>query len=292
MLPTAHQTLFLSILQKATGKRHEIISSQTLSGGDINQAARIQTRDGIWFAKWNRADAYPGMFEAEARGLQLLDGAGEVAIPQVTGFGEEGNVSMLVLDFISSAPEKPGFWREFGMQLTQMHRHTQDTFGLDHHNYIGSLPQFNHPKTQWTEFFITCRLEEQIRMARDQQRIETATVRQFERLYLRLADFFPAEPPSLLHGDLWSGNYMVNHLGEPCIIDPAVYFGHRLMDLGMTRLFGGFPADFYEAVHDTWPLESNWQKATEVANLYPLMVHVNLFGGGYMGSVKAILGRF
>lgn len=292
MLQPKHQSLFLSIMQKTTGKRPEIFSSSTLTGGDINQAAKIQTHDGMWFAKWNRADAYPGMFAAEARGLELLSGVGEIAIPMVVGVGEEENLSMLVLEFISSAPHKPGFWRQFGQQLTRLHQHTNTTFGLDHHNYIGSLQQLNQQNTNWIAFFITCRLEEQIRLARNQKRIENNTVKLFERLFLRLDEFFPVEPPSLLHGDLWSGNYMVNNMGDPCIIDPAVYYGHRLMDLGMTRLFGGFPAEFYEAIHETWPLESNWQQATDIANLYPLMVHVNLFGGGYLGSVHATLKRF
>ncbi|TVQ06447.1 MAG: ketosamine-3-kinase [Bacteroidetes bacterium] len=287
-----HEELFLDILEKNRGVKGRIISTRTLSGGDINQAAKVETGEGLWFAKWNSADAFPGMFEAEAKGLELLRRAGEVFVPAVVGFGEMQNESMLVLEYVDSKRENPGFWHDFGRSLAAMHKHTEAYFGLDHHNYIGSLPQYNHKHDSWVDFFISCRLEEQIKMARNKGRIDKSTINQFERLYARLNDFFPQEKPSLLHGDLWSGNFMTSHKGDACIIDPAVYYGHRLMDLGMTKLFGGFSPELYDAYHNEFPLESNWREAIEIANLYPLMVHVNLFGGGYMGSVSSVLRKF
>ena len=287
-----HEELFLDIFEKNRGVKGRIISTRPLSGGDINQAAKVETREGFWFAKWNSADAFPGMFEAEAKGLELLRRAGELFVPAVVGFGEMQNESMLLLEYVDSKRENPGFWHDFGRSLAAMHKHTEVYFGLDHHNYIGSLPQYNHKKDSWVDFFISCRLEEQIKMARNKGRIDKTTITRFERLYGRLNDFFPQEKPSLLHGDLWSGNFMTSHKGDACIIDPAVYYGHRLMDLGMTKLFGGFSHEFYDAYHNEFPLESNWREAIEIANLYPLMVHVNLFGGGYMGTVNSVLRRF
>ena len=118
------------------------------------------------------------------------------------------------------------------------------------------------------------------------------TVLSFERFYKKLDEIFPVEPPALIHGDLWVGNFMVGELGEAILIDPAIYFGHREMDLAMSQLFGGFDRQFYESYHKYFPLEKDWQKRIDYCNLYPLMVHVNLFGGGYTGSVKSILQRF
>ncbi len=285
-------TLFIEILEKHTGNKEQLISSRPLAGGDINQAARMETGEGSWFAKWNDAHAYPAMFEAEAKGLQLLRDTGTLDVPQVVGFGEKDDTSMLVLYFMNEGRQQKDFWQEFGKGLALLHRHSAEQFGLDHDNYIGSLPQYNQRHDQWTEFFISCRLEPQLKMARDSGRGDRSLVKDFERLYPHLEDFFPVEKPSLVHGDLWSGNYMINSSGEACIIDPAVYYGHRLMDIGMSKLFGGFSPEFYAAYNNSWPLEKNWTQAVDIANLYPLMVHVNLFGGGYAGSVKSILRRF
>jgi len=292
MIGKLQEELFLSILHGKYGTAGKILSSRTLSGGDINQAAMFETTTGLWFAKWNRTDTYPGMFEAEARGLELLGNTNEIDVPAVIGTGEDQNCSMLVLEFIKPKRETDDFWEGFGQRLANLHKHTSSEFGLDHNNYIGSLDQINGQKTNWIDFFISHRLEIQIKLAVDNSRIDSATIRLFEQMYAHLADFFPVEKPSLIHGDLWSGNFMTNSKGEACIIDPAVYYGHRLMDLGMSKLFGGFAPKFYEAYHHEFPLENNWQQAVDIANLYPLMVHVNLFGGGYLGSVKSILKRF
>ncbi len=185
-----------------------------------------------------------------------------------------------------------GFWEDFGTRLANMHRHTSDVFGLDHPNYIGSLPQSNKTQKSWIDFFVEERLEAQLRLARDAGRVERELGRWFQALYTHLPDLFPEEPPALLHGDLWSGNFMVGTDGRAAIVDPAVYYGHRYMDLGMSKLFGGFAPAFYRAYEDAYPLEKGWREGIEIANLYPLMVHVNLFGGGYLSSVKTILRKF
>lgn len=292
MLPENLNSLFIEILEDHLGEPITIQRTSSLGGGSINHALRISTSKGSWFAKYNSASRYPGMFATEARGLEILRQAGEISVPAVAGFGEKHGQSMLVLEYIESGMELGNFWQNFGSSLARLHRHTQAGFGLDHNNYIGSLEQYNDPAPNWIDFFVNMRLQVQLRLARDKGMADSTLTGQFERMYKVLHDFFPTEPPSLIHGDLWSGNYMTNNRGEACIVDPAVYYGHRLMDIGMSRLFGGFSHSFYDAYHQTYPMENNWQQAAEVANLYPLLVHVNLFGAGYLGSVKSILKRF
>ncbi len=283
-----------SIVSEATGEPVQVKGMSTIGGGCINDAQLADTDKGRFFMKYNSASSYPGMFETEAKGLELLESSGCLKVPSVVGYGEADNQSILVLEYIAAAAQKPGFWQEFGEGLARMHQQQPDDgqFGLDHDNYIGSLPQRNRKHDNWTDFFISERLDAQLKMARDQGRAGKELAAMFEKFYRHLPDFFPEEPPALLHGDLWSGNYMTGEEGEPVIIDPAVYYGHRYMDLGMSKLFGGFSGAFYDAYDEQYPLEKGWQEGIEVANLYPLMVHVNLFGGGYLNSVKGILRRF
>ena len=196
------------------------------------------------------------------------------------------------MEYIATGSPGADFWDTFGQGLARLHKRTQKMFGLDHDNFIGSLQQSNRMHTSWEDFFINERLEAQYKLARDAGRAGSDTGRPLQNLYSRLSDFFPPEPPALLHGDLWSGNYMVDSSGMAVIADPAVYYGHRLMDLGMSKLFGGFSSAFYQAYNDAWPLEKNWPESIEIANLYPLLAHVNLFGGSYLQSVHSILKRF
>jgi protein-ribulosamine 3-kinase len=291
MMNESLQSLFASILEKHTGQPEKIEKFSSLSGGSINNALRVKTGSGTWFAKYNSADRYPGMFEKEALGLDLLHNAREVYTPAVIGCENAHGQSMLVLEYVESARENATYWHDFGTSLAHLHKHIGERFGLDHDNYIGSLEQFNDFHDRWIDFFVNQRLEVQIKMARNQGLIDNGTVKRFEKLYHHLSDFFPEEKPSLIHGDLWSGNYMTNSRGEACIIDPAVYYGHRLMDIGMSKLFGGFAPQFYESYNNEFPMENNWRQAVEIANLYPLMVHVNLFGGGYLGGVMEVLKR-
>ena len=291
-LPTPIFAAFQEWLEEKNGASPEIRSISTVGGGDINQACRVQCDQGDFFLKYNDASAYPGMFEAEAKGLSLLAKAGEIPVPPALTTHSGEIYSFLITEFQQAAPRKGDFWEAFGGNLARLHRQTQEAFGLDHDNYIGSLPQFNSPQSSWGEFFVTQRLEPQCKMARDQGQLDSSILRAFERLYARAEDLFPEEPPALVHGDLWSGNFMVNKIGEAAIIDPAVYFGHREMDLGMSRLFGGFDPAFYRSYAEEYPLESGWEKRLEIANLYPLLVHVNLFGGSYLHQVAQVLRSF
>lgn len=292
MLPSALNSEICSLLARKSGKEIIINNAIGLSGGSINMAFRLETNDGRFFMKYNRAAAYPGMFSQEARGLELLFNAGEIRIPEVIGFGEAGEHTFIVLEYLDSAVKSNNFWEDFGRKLAALHRHSSEQFGLDHDNYIGSLKQYNDPNDSWMDFFREQRLLVQMEMAAKAGLLPSGIRKSFESLFSRLEDIFPKEAPSLIHGDLWSGNYMIDEVGNACIIDPAVYFGSREMDIGMSQLFGGFGPAFYDAYKEAWPMQPGWKERIEICNLYPLMVHVNLFGAGYLGSVESILRRF
>jgi len=270
----------------------EITNVSSVSGGSINETLKLTTNIGKFFIKKNSASLYPKMFEKEAKGLNILAAANAIAVPNVVTLGQADNTAFLILDFIESRQKQHDFWDHFANKLARLHKNSSSYFGLDHDNYIGSLYQSNKKHDHWLDFFRSERLEKQVQLARDHGRMGKDVVNSFERFYQKLPEIFSVEPPALIHGDLWGGNYMVNENGGAVIIDPAVYYGHREMDLGMSQLFGGFDSRFYEAYHHHYPLENGWQERMDYCNLYPLMVHVNLFGGGYLSSVKSILRKF
>jgi protein-ribulosamine 3-kinase len=269
-----------------------ILSNKLVSGGSINHAFKLETTSRNYFLKFNVEKKYPRMFEAEAMGLSLLRNTKTLIIPDVVATGEASGNSFLILEWIEPGKRKRSFWKDFGNQLAQLHKNTTTNFGLDHDNYIGSLAQSNRQHSSWIDFFIEERIGQQIELASDSGNINSAMVNQFEKLFLKLPGIFPEEKPSLLHGDLWSGNFMVTADGSPALIDPAVYYGHREMDLAMAKLFGGFDPEFYDSYRVSFPLSAGFESRVDIYNLYPLLVHVNLFGGGYVQQVKSILSRF
>lgn len=275
-----------------TGRAVDIERDVPLGGGSINDCYRLDTDTGLFFVKVNAADQHPSMFEAEADGLRRLSLTGAVQVPKVIALGEDHDTSYLLLEHIDGGPKSATFWEAFGRSLAQLHRNTSPSFGLQRNNYIGPLKQVNTPRSSWAQFFITDRLELQVRLARDRKRLGDGAVLRFERLYAELPSLFPVEPPALLHGDLWSGNFLCDASERPVLIDPAVYYGHREMDIAMTRLFGGFDDAFYTTYNNERPLQQGWQDRLDLWNLYPLLVHVNLFGGPYAAQVETILQRF
>jgi fructosamine-3-kinase len=262
------------------------------SGGCISHGGKLQTSAGDFFLKWNDARRYPGMFKAEAAGLKLLKQNSTVHIPEVIGWFEEGEHQGIVLEFVESKQKQPSYWQDLGIQLAGIHNVSAPEFGLDHDNYIGSLPQSNSLYKNWIDFFIEERLKAQVRLAVDARRLDQNMIGRFELLYSKLPELLPETKPSLLHGDLWSGNLITNSKGDPCLIDPAVHFGHREAEISFTRLFGGFEEIFYDAYNDVFPLTKDFHQRVDIYNLYPLLVHVNLFGGGYASQVKSILQNF
>jgi len=292
MFPESIQNAIILYFKQQGEREVEIISASPVSGGSINDAFRIKTSLGQFFVKYNDASRYPEMFEKESRGLQLLRDSNSISIPDILTAGEAGSYAFLLLEFIEPAREADHFWQNFGKNLAAMHSHKAEKFGLDHDNYMGSLYQYNNFHDNWTEFFIVERLERQVKMAREDGSIGRVDITGFERLYKRLDEIFPSSEPSLIHGDLWSGNFMTDRQRNACLIDPAVYYGHPEIDIAMSTLFGGFNQKFYDAYNNHNPLEKGWESRLDIYNLYPLMVHVNLFGGGYLGSVQKIVRKF
>jgi fructosamine-3-kinase len=289
MIPPALEKEIQKQLSDHTGKNITLFAPSPLGGGSINRAFRLRTSAGDFFLKYNLKETYPGMFEKEARGLRLLRQTKTIGIPEVIATGHSDTHSFLLLEYLEAGKEVREYWEDFALNLARLHRYSTESFGLDHDNYIGSLPQHNASHSRWVDFFIEQRLEVQLKRARDKGMADAALCKSFERLYLRLPQILPEEKPSLLHGDLWSGNYLPGPEGRACLIDPAVYYGHREMDIAMSKLFGGFHFRFYAAYDQAWPMQPGWQGRMDICNLYPLMVHVNLFGGGYLGDVKRIL---
>jgi protein-ribulosamine 3-kinase len=260
----------------------------SVSGGCISHGGQLQTPGGNLFIKWNDVNRYPKMFEAEAKGLQLLKSANTLHIPEVILVGETGSFQFIVLEWIESTSQTKGFWNILGEQLALLHQHSHSLFGLDHDNYIGSLPQKNTQNKSWVEFFISQRLQPQVELLK----VDAKLQKNFDALYKELPQLLPSEKPSLLHGDLWSGNLIADNQGMPCLIDPAIYFGNREVEIAFTQLFGGFDQSFYESYENVFPLVAGFDERVDLYNLYPLLVHTNLFGGSYLLQVKSIVSRF
>jgi protein-ribulosamine 3-kinase len=267
-----------------------LLSASPLSGGCINQVSRLTTTAGEYCIKYNQRDLFPEMFEAESDGLAMFKSSGEVCVPLVECSGYTGNYSYLLMEYIHPGRKSSSFYADFGRSLARLHRHTSDYFGLDRNNYMGSLPQSNKKHADWVSFFVEERIEKQVSIAR--ACLSSSDLSAFTRLYNRLGELMPAEPPALLHGDLWSGNYIVSKEGGAYLIDPAVYYGHREIDIAMTTLFGGFEGDFYASYHEEYPLKEGWRERIDLFNLYPLLIHLNLFGEGYLGSIQRIIKKF
>ena len=292
MIPPELQNEIEKSLSGKFNFQYSIVNSQSVGGGCINHTHTLETNRGKFFLKWNDKKRFPKMFQAEARGLSLLRSTNTLYIPEVVLVVEASEQSCLILEWIDPGKREKHFWKNFGEQLATLHQHTEMNFGLDHDNYIGSLPQCNEQQVLWPDFFIRQRLEPQLKLAVDSGKLSLQLMNNSANLFRKLPELIPAEKPSLLHGDLWNGNYMIASNGFACLIDPAVYYGHREMDLAMTKLFGGFDSDFYSSYHEHYPLEKGFESRVDIHNLYPLLVHVNLFGGGYVQQVNSILSRF
>ena len=259
-----------------------------VGGGSINASARIDFDDGTSaFLKWN-PEAPRGFFTAEADGLRAIRDAGPVRVPEVLGLGErDGEPSWLLLELVPRGGDRPDFADDLASGLVVLHRSGEGPVGWERDNFIGSLPQSNTPREEWSEFWTRERLEPQLRRARNGGWFEGEAAA-WDRLLHRVPELLEAadaEGPALLHGDLWSGNVYPGPGGEPVLVDPAVYRGHREVDLAMAELFGGLPEDFFLRYRRAWPLPPGYDEVRrDLYQLYYLLVHVNLFGSSYVAG--------
>lgn len=269
-----------------------VLSSRPLGGGSINEVYELKTTEGSFCLKYNRSDAFPRMFQAEACGLKLLSGTGSIRIPSVICHESLSDHSYLLLEYIEASPRIKDFFSDFGASLARLHMKKSELYGLDYNNFMGSLHQNNCYHPAWVDFFVEERLDKQVRLAVRKGMLDTSHEKLFENLYAKLDDLLPEEPPCLVHGDLWNGNFIVSENGRACLIDPAVYYGNREVDIAMSTLFGGFSPEFYSAYNEEYPLINGWEERLDLYNLYPLLIHLNLFGTSYLGSILGILRRF
>lgn len=233
----------------------------------------------------NEAETYPGMFAAEKTGLECLKETQTIAVPTVYSFGKIKSTAYLLLEHIPTGKPHPRFWEIFAENLAELHKNPNAYFGFPMPNYIGSLPQSNTKTTSAAEFYIDQRLEPQFKLAAK----SGFPFKNLETVYVNISKEIPEEGPSLIHGDLWNGNYLVDAKGLPCLIDPAVCFASREMDLAMMHLFGGFPKEVFSVYAEIFPLEPHFKKRAQIWQLYYLLVHLNIFGNSYLPQVKSIL---
>ena len=271
--------LLADAISKQTGRVFAIQDRQTLSGGCINEAYRIVGLGVEYFVKINKIECLK-LFEAEMHGLQEIASSATVRVPEPLLVGALGERAFLVMEYIEFSSEDSA--ARLGEELACLHHMTRSDFGWVRDNAIGLTPQLNPSTSSWVEFWRDSRLGYQLKLA-ERNGYGGALQTLGERLMENLAGFFSNYSPvaSLLHGDLWGGNYATDPQGAPVIYDPAPYFGDRETDIAMTELFGGFSRDFYAAYHQAWPLDAAYSTRKTLYNLYHVMNHLNLFGGGY-----------
>jgi protein-ribulosamine 3-kinase len=279
-------------LSKALFKQVEVFEVSSVGGGSISHTYKLKSSVGMFFLKAYDGENAIDMFTAEAKGLELLRSKSKITIPKVISLYNEDGSSYLFMDYISSSIRNSNYWQELAIKMAELHQQTNAQFGLKDNNFIGSLPQQNDFTDNWLSFFINHRILPLVQLATDRNLVSNLFVDDIERLLKNLANLLPIERPALVHGDLWSGNLMVDSQGHPCLIDPAVYYGHREMDLAFSHLFGGFEQSFYDAYQEVYPLEPDFDSRVDIYNIYPLLVHLNLFGKSYLRQIESILANF
>jgi fructosamine-3-kinase len=268
------------------GSFHEFSS---VLGGDICESFKVKTSTRAFFIKVINDDAYP-ILEAEKKNLDILN-TGFKHIPNTISLGKHERTAYLLLEYIESGQSSTEISLEFGRNLAGLHKVKSEAFGLGYDNYIGTIRQNNDWNSSGVSFFITSRLQPLLAQAKAKNLLNNSDLKRFESLIRKLDNILMKEPPSLIHGDLWSGNYLIGK-SDIYIFDPACYYGFRESDIAMTRLFGGFDTSFYEGYKEVYPLENGWEDRCLILNLYPLLVHLILFGRSYYGQINQILNKF
>jgi protein-ribulosamine 3-kinase len=285
-LPAALQ----SLIEAATAD--QVAATHGVSGGCISHTAQIDFKSGQRvFLKWCSDDDHlTGLFAEEARSLGVLAATRTVRVPAVLNTGKSGGYEWLLLEWLEPGVRTPANQRELGEQLAELHRSSNERYGWESSNFIGSLPQSNQWDRSWPAFWRTQRLEPQLRRAA--RHIASDARARFGLLLDDLPEILADiedERPSLLHGDLWSGNVHMLADGAPAVIDPSCYYGHREVDIAMSRLFGGFSREFYDAYDAAWPHRAGVERRLRLYQLYYLLVHINLFGASYVAQTMSVL---
>lgn len=287
----------LSLPENIHAACHEYLGGEPtrverVGGGMVNQAVWVEVNDTRYFVKWHES-APPALFEAEARGLALLDSANTFRIPQVIAYAEaeENAPAYLILEWVESAPKVNLrlYAERFGQALAALHRVTSATFGLDHDNYIGEMPQANPPTVSWAAFYRDQRIIPQMQIAQKRGYLPLYREARLWDLVERIEEFLGRadEPPALIHGDLWDGNFFAAAGDQPILFDPAVFYGHREMEIAFAQMFNGMP--FYlDSYNEAYPLDTGYHERRALLQLYHMLVHLNHFGERYGSGVDDI----
>jgi len=278
-------------ISSATGVDFTVGEARAVGGGCINEAYCLAGGQRRYFVKLNRA-GLEDMFAAEAAGLAAIGDTGAVRCPAPVCHGNDGHRSWLVLEYLDLAAPRGETSALLGAQLAALHRHSSQAFGFHRDNFIGATPQPNRADTDWVSFLRERRLGFQLGLAAQHgapRRLYDSGLRLLEGMANFFDDYQPV--PSLLHGDLWGGNRGCTPSGEPVIYDPAVYYGDREADVAMTELFGGFDERFYHSYRQSWSLDPGYETRKVLYNLYHVLNHYNLFGGGYAAQAQGMIER-
>ncbi|MEP0912375.1 fructosamine kinase family protein [Leptolyngbya sp. GB1-A1] len=274
-------------ISQVTDQPFQMAHQRSVGGGSVNQAYAISGGEQSYFVKLNQASRL-AMFESEALGLREIGKTGTIRVPQPLCWGVSGNAAYLVLEWLDLGYGEPPTWEAMGRNLAAMHRITSaQGFGWHQNNTIGFVPQMNSWTQSWIEFWIEHRLGYQFQLARR----KGGRFPQQDRLLAAVPHILAGHnpQPSLVHGDLWTGNAAVTLEGEPVILDPATYYGDREVDLAMSQLFGSFPTGFYSAYQAAFPLDSGYKTRKIFYNLYHILNHFNQFGGSYESQANQMI---
>ena len=270
-------------------------STYSTGGGSINQTQVLELTNGERVFMKHNSNPPTDFFLAEVKGLRLLAQAENgPRIPKPIALQSGSRPTFLIMEYLENSSESKNFSDRLARALAELHRISQDHFGLDHDNFIGSTPQKNDLEKDGIVFFRDQRIEFQRQLARKAGLLPAAIDKKIDSLCENLNRYMDTtgEKPALMHGDLWSGNYFPDSKGNPCIFDPAVYYGLREADIAMTELFGRLPQRFYDAYHEAFPMNPGYPERKDLYNLYHLLNHLNLFGGSYLSSVQQALNRY
>ncbi|MDZ4666884.1 MAG: fructosamine kinase family protein [bacterium] len=274
-----------SAFEKVMGNTSQLYGFHHIGGGDINQNYKVLTEKGPVFLKAHDYRQSPRIYEREKSGLLYLLKSNAVNVIIPIGNCEINQVEYLFMEYIDSVPPNKNFWINFGEQLAKLHLESNKYFGFVEDNYLGLNPQLNHRMSNWGQFFVNNRLIPNVRKAADLMLIDFSTIKKFEQFYQLAEMAFPEESPSLLHGNLSKKNIRIDEEGNPKLTKPAVYYGHREMDLGMTRRYGSFDPQFYDAYNATFPLQADWEIRLDFVHIYCDLVNLNLYGHPYLVEI-------
>ncbi|MFY8019697.1 MAG: fructosamine kinase family protein [Bacteroidia bacterium] len=280
------------VLSKILGKPIHLYGVYHVGGGAISQTYKVLTDVGAFFVKVKSSQTLPKLYEKECSGLKTLKETNTLTVANPIGSWQHEQYQYLVLEWIEEGPKLQNYWEELGHGLAKLHLNKSKYFGFSEDNYIGSLAQLNSKSSNWSEFYIEQRLEPMVKKASDSGYLDSTMAKKLVQYYKLVESVFPDESPALLHGDFWKGNILVNEIGKPVLIDPAVYFGHREMDIAMTKFVGSFPKEFYGAYLETYPLVEDWEYRMDFCLIYYQLVHLNLFGDSYLHQLSANLDRW